>query len=114
MDDDENNTRYLAVAKILKEQQNQYIITEELLQPIEETAYPVSSEERQRLSEYARSHPYQSEREKVLDYLLKRVTEIDHSGECMGGYQHECVREDCTTCTVEFVIKELRQKAGEP
>jgi len=52
-------------------------------------------------------------RDEVLDYLLKRVTEIDHSGECMGGYQHECMREDCTTCTVEFVIKEIRQKAGE-
>jgi hypothetical protein len=57
---------------------------------------------------------FQSERDKVLDALLKRVTEIDHSGECMMGYQYDCIREDCTTCTVGFVIKEFRQKAGEP
>jgi hypothetical protein len=65
------------------------------------------------ISGYLTRNP-QAEREKVLDELLKRVTEIDHSGECMGGYQHECCRDDCTTCTVEYVVKELREgKDGE-
>jgi hypothetical protein len=52
-------------------------------------------------------------RENVLNDFLKRITELDQSGICPKGYQHDCCRDDCTTCLSEIVIADLSSKQGE-
>jgi hypothetical protein len=60
-------------------------------------------------------HPYHSEREKVLDELrIKYVEFLDHP--CPGladKYEHCCDSRWCGLCTLDEVLEELRQKAGE-
>jgi hypothetical protein len=67
MDDDENNTRYLAVAKILKEQQNQYIITEDDLFFVFKLFPDIEKQI------HLRPYNPQSERDKVLDDVIKII-----------------------------------------
>ena len=62
MDDDENNTRYLTVAKILKEQQNQFIITEEMIIKCRLDSHVLPDSLDRIAGDEIRSHPYQSER----------------------------------------------------
>jgi len=60
------------------------------------------------------SHPYQSERDKVLELLrLKYVEFLNHPcPELADKYDHCCDVEWCGLCTLDEVLAELR--AGEP
>jgi hypothetical protein len=62
-----------------------------------------------------RSHPYKSERDKVLELLrLKYVEFLNHPcPELADKYDHCCDADWCGLCTLDEVLAELRQ-AGEP
>ena len=76
---------------------NQYIITEEELLDTRSYIYHEDEVAFSRIESKVRSHPHQSERDKVLDELEKRITE----------------EEPVFLFTILGYIKELRQ-AGEP
>ena len=98
---------------------NQYIITEEQLQGYEKTRnrlYDINGEHY--VTGFAvkiQSHPYQSERDKVLELLrLKYVEFLNHPcPELADKYKHCCDADWCGLCTLDEVLEELRQ-AGEP
>jgi hypothetical protein len=87
---------------------NQYIITEEGIEKVREIAdrlddlYPVSAEELRKICARIEncSHPYQSERDKVLS-LIRSF--IEHEGFNCGE-----------TDAIKEYMEELRQQAGEP
>jgi len=60
-----------------------------------------------------RSHPYQSERDKVLDEVLSKARIIRKSFICPHLREDCPPKSVCELCMLEAIIKELRQ-AGEP
>jgi hypothetical protein len=81
---------------------NQYIITEEQLQRVTGRYTP---QELRELVNEVRSHPYQSDRDTVLDELIVWREKAYHTvpGNYVGLWREE-----------EKHLKELRQQAGEP
>ena len=65
--------------------------------------------------EYGSPCSFQSERDKVLELLrLKYVEFLNHPcPELADKYDHCCDTEWCGLCTLDEVLEELRQKAGE-
>jgi len=116
---------------------NQYIITEEKLAEIESTPNEDTKDWLRifyGLCDGVRSHPYnpregmvwmtseeeetrirQAERETVLELLrLKYVEFLNHPcPELADKYKHCCDADWCGLCTLDEVLAELRQKAGE-
>jgi hypothetical protein len=93
---------------------NQYIITKE---HIHEILNILETEQYEKVHAVLRKlHPYQSERDTVLDELrIKYVEFLDHP--CPGladKYEHCCDSEWCGLCTLDEVLEELRMQAGEP
>ena len=91
---------------------NQYIITEELLQEaMENTTWGRTNQQKFR----DKLTPYQSERDTVLELLrLKYVEFLNHPcPELADKYDHCCDVDWCGLCTLDEVLAELRQKAGE-
>jgi hypothetical protein len=83
---------------------NQYIISEEQLQRGHEY---MSKTGRKKYEREIRSHPYQSERDKVLNLLIKRMKEANNDDPSEWTWQQIIYQ-------IEQVRVELRQQAGEP
>ena len=112
MDDDENNTRYLTVAKILKEQQNQFIITKEMIIKCRLDSYILPDLLNRIAGDKIRSHPYQSKRYClwIEDDDGVYQTSCLHSFEFMDGTPERNGMKFCPYCG-----KLIRQsKDGEP
>jgi hypothetical protein len=106
---------------------NQYIITDEKLQqlmtrkrknPLGEghgSDLSLADWEIHTIVDEVYHHPYQSERDKVLELLrLKYVEFLNHPcPELADKYDHCCDADWCGLCTLDEVLAELRQ-AGEP
>ena len=94
---------------------NQYIITEEELLDTRSYIYHEDEVAFSRIESKVRSCPYKSEREKVLELLrLKYVEFLNHPcPELADKYKHCCDADWCGLCTLDEVLAELRQKAGE-
>jgi Leu/Phe-tRNA-protein transferase len=65
------------------------------------------TEENRALMDALRSHPYQSERDKVLNLLIKRMKEANNDDPSEWTWQQIIYQ-------IEQVRVELRQQAGEP
>ena len=110
MDDDENNTRYLTVAKILKEQQNQIIITKEMIIKCRLDSYILPDLLNRIAGDKIRSYPYQSKRYClwIEDDNGVYQTSCLHSFEIMNGTPETNGIKFCPYCG------KLIRQAGSP
>jgi len=95
-----------------------YIITEEELLDTRSYIYHEDEEAFIKIERNVRSHPYQSERDKVLDVggILESLCKTDlywyNKGVTEGEDVGKCRGKDCNYCG--RYNEKLRQQAGEP